>query len=139
MSAALSLTLSLPTPNLKILVVDDDGDLRHALAEALGDDATEVVEACNGTEAEQILYADAAEGRPFDLLVTDIRMPGRTGLEVLRNLRARGSTMPVILMSGFADAAAITEGTTMQRALLFAKPFDVDDLRTVIHNLDASS
>ena len=121
--------------NMKVLVVEDDDEMRHALVLALSSDAA-VFEACNGAVAERMLLEH--DGSPFDVLVTDIRMPGKSGLELLRSLRARGSSMPVILMSGFADAEAITEQTASQRALLFSKPFDVDDLRTAIVNIDAA-
>lgn len=118
-----------------MLVVEDDDELRRTLVESLESDGSAVWEACNGVVAERILFDDG--GRRFDVVVTDIRMPGRTGLDVLRNLRARGSTIPVILMSGFADAA-LAEQTASQRVLLFSKPFDIDDLRTAVLNIDAA-
>jgi len=124
-------------PRVKVLVVEDDDDLRRTLVEALESDGSDVWDACNGVVAERILFDDG--GRRFDVVVTDIRMPGRTGLDVLRNLRARGSTIPVILMSGFADGAELAEQTASQRVLLFSKPFDIDDLRTAVLNIDAAA
>jgi len=119
---------------MKVLVVEDDDELRRTLVEALESDGAAVWNACNGVVAERMLFD---EGHRFDVVVADIRMPGRTGLEVLRSLRARGSTIPVILMSGFADSAALTEQTASQRVLLFSKPFDIDDLRTAVLNIEA--
>ncbi|CAN5901871.1 hypothetical protein BH11MYX4_BH11MYX4_40980 [soil metagenome] len=121
--------------SMKVLVVEDDDEMRSALVLALSSDAA-VFEACNGAVAERMLMEHDAS--PFDVLVTDVRMPGRSGLELLRNLRARGSTMPVILMSGFADGGAISDQIAPQRALLFSKPFDVDDLRTAVVNIEAA-
>ncbi|HSO37979.1 MAG TPA: response regulator [Labilithrix sp.] len=120
---------------MKVLVVEDDDEMRSALVLALSSDAA-VFEACNGAVAERMLLEHDAS--PFDVLVTDVRMPGRSGLDLLHNLRARGSTMPVILMSGFADGGAIHDQIAPQRALLFSKPFDVDDLRTAIVNIEAA-
>jgi len=119
----------------KVLVVEDDDELRRTLVEALESDGASVWGACNGVVAERILFDDG--GHRFDVVVTDIRMPGRTGLDVLRSLRARGSTIPVILMSGFADGAALAEQTASPRVVLFSKPFDIDDLRTAVLNIDA--
>ena len=117
---------------MKILVAEDDEELRSALAMALSGDGADVVEACNGAVAERLL-----EDELFDVVVTDIRMPGRSGLELLHGMRSRGSAIPVILMSGFADAEAIAGETPNERSLLFSKPFDIDDLRTAILNIDA--
>jgi len=120
---------------IKVLVVEDDDELRRTLVEALESDGASVWDACNGAVAERILFDDG--GHPFDVIVTDIRMPGRTGLDVLRSLRERGSTTPVILMSGFADGAVLSEQSASQRVVLFSKPFDIDDLRTAVLNIDA--
>ncbi len=115
----------------RILIVEDDDELRRILVDQLGADGADVAEACNGAVAERLLLE-----RTFDVLVTDIRMPGRSGLQLLHTLRERGSRIPVILMSGFADVSEIPTGAA-SRTLVFAKPFDVDDLRTAIANVDA--
>lgn len=136
MSGAAQLAYRAKAARTRVLIVEDDDELRRVLVEALESDGAEVWDAGNGAIAERMLFDDG-ECR-FDLVVTDIRMPARTGLELLRDLRARGSTIPVILMSGFADGAAIAEQTASQRALLFSKPFDVDDLRTAVLNIEAA-
>ena len=135
MRVAVPLAFRARPARTKVLIVEDDDELRRVLVEALEGDGAEVWDACNGAVAERILFDD---GGRFDVVVTDIRMPGRTGLELLRDLRARGSTIPVILMSGFADGASIAGQTASQRALLFSKPFDVDDLRTAVMNIEAA-
>ena len=123
-----------PAPRRRVLLVEDDDDLRKTLAACLRADGAELAEACNGGDAERMLLE-----RPFDfdVLVTDIRMPGRTGLQLLRSLRERGSRIPVVLMSGFVDAAEPSGQVSPERTFLFAKPFDIDDLRTAIVNIDA--
>ena len=135
MSAAVPLAFRSRLSRTRVLIVEDNDELRSVLVEALQGDGADVWDACNGAEAERILFDH--EGS-FDVVVTDIRMPGRTGLDLLQGLRARGSTIPVILMSGFADGTTIAEQTASQRALLFSKPFDVDDLRTAILNIEAA-
>ena len=90
MSAAAQFAHRAKAAKTKVLLVEDDDELRRVLVEALESDGAEVWNACNGAVAERILFDDG--GRRFDVVVTDIRMPGRTGLELLRALRARGST-----------------------------------------------
>ena len=89
-----------------IAVVDDDEDIRDALSDllfAMGYNC----KAFDGAEA--FLAADAT-GR-FDCLITDIRMPGMSGLELLQQLQAAGSTMPVIVVT------SVTDPVTRSRAL----------------------
>ena len=64
-----------------ILIVDDDPDIHHLLAVALGSGKYLIADAYNGLEA-----LSALEARPCDLVITDIRMPGVDGLELLRRI-----------------------------------------------------
>lgn len=90
-----------PTPYqgsaLRILLAEDEDDVRETYAEALGAHDHEVVTAIDGAEAIRLL----AESR-FDVVITDHSMPGRTGLDVARAATALPSPVPVILLSGFA-------------------------------------
>jgi DNA-binding response OmpR family regulator len=72
----------------------------------------------------------------FDLLVSDIRMPVCSGLQILESLRLARWPMPAILMTAFGDeqTRARAEGLG---AVIFMKPFDMDDLRTAVLNLIA--
>jgi DNA-binding response OmpR family regulator len=79
---------------MKILVVDDDLDLLGLIAYALRQAGYFVLEAANGLDAWQTLYAE----RP-DLVVLDVNLPGIDGLEVLRRTRAAGLSTPVILLT----------------------------------------
>jgi len=119
----------------KVLIVAVDDELHRALVQALEEDGAEVSAACDGPIARRILFD---EGGRFDVVITEIGMRGLAGLELLRDLRAHGSTVPVILMSGFGDGAAIAEQCASRRALLFTKPFDIDDLRMAVMNIEAA-
>ena len=120
---------------LRVLLAEDDDDLRTELARVLADDGAVVVEARDGAEAAERL----ADGAIFDAIVTDVRMPGKTGLELLRELRAKGVRTPAIVMTGFGDGLWASQGLGLEGAFVFAKPFDVDDLRTALQNLDAAN
>jgi DNA-binding response OmpR family regulator len=66
-----------------------------------------------------------------DLLISDVRMPTCTGMQILEQLRAAHWQTPVILMTAFGDAATRQHAKALG-AVLFDKPFDIDDLRTAV-------
>jgi CheY-like chemotaxis protein len=119
---------------LRVLLAEDDDALRAELSRVLADDGAIVAEARDGLEAADRLANDG----PFDAIVTDVRMPGKTGLEVLRELRAKGVRTPAIVMTGFGDGLWASQGLGLEGAFVFAKPFDLDDLRTAVQNLDVA-
>jgi two-component system response regulator AtoC len=90
-----------PVP--RILVVDDEEGVRSFLAEALEDAGHSVAQAGNGDDA-----AERLQREPFDLLITDLRMPGIHGLELVRRARAEHPALPVIVLTahGTVDSAA---------------------------------
>lgn len=118
----------------RVLLVEDDDEMRRLVAKALAADGAEIVEARDGVEAGEILHDDG----PFQLVVTDIRMPRRTGIDLLRTLREGGSKIPAIIMTGFGDGLWAAYGLSLDKTLVFSKPFDIDDLRTAVRNLDVS-
>jgi two-component system response regulator MprA len=79
---------------LAILVVDDDAGLRKALRRVLTANGFEVEEAAGGTEALAELRS-----RSFDLVVLDVMMPGRDGIEICEQLRAEGDGLPVLMLT----------------------------------------
>jgi FixJ family two-component response regulator len=90
-------TIGLLSPPL-IAVVDDDEAMRHALSELL-----EVIAMnCRTFERAEAFLASYAPGI-FDCLVTDLRMPGMSGLELLRQLKARNSSLPVIVVTSSTE------------------------------------
>lgn len=122
----------------KVVVAEDDPDLRHLVAEGLRRDGYDVEEAEDGFAlAERIERTDL---EPVDLIISDVLMPGRTGLELLMDLRnpfrPGVCNTPVILITAFGDDQTHHHADTLG-AFLFDKPFDVDDLRTCAISLVA--
>lgn len=105
------------------VVIDDDLSVRRALARLLASAGYEVITCAS---AEEFLAMPSVP-RPM-CLVTDVRMPGMTGLDLLDVLRTREPSLPVILLSGDADAdvAAYAHAAGAVRFLL--KPFASEDL-----------
>jgi DNA-binding NtrC family response regulator len=67
-----------------------------------------------------------------DIIVSDIRMPGFSGIDVLSAIRRVDLQVPVILITGFGSAEVAAEAQQLGAASLFTKPFDLDDLRTAL-------
>ena len=109
----------------RILVVEDDADVRRVIVECLGLIGYAVSEAPNGNEG----LAAIASDKP-DLLVVDYVMPDMTGAEVISKAREMVGDIPVILATGYADMAAV-ERLVGQPAIL-RKPFDIHSLGTAV-------
>lgn len=110
-----------------ILIADDDASVREIVSEILIDAGYETVIVRDGNEA--LLRT---QKQKFDLLVLDVHMPVRNGLEVLRELKKQGSSVPVIMMSGSPTISTLKEAITFGSVTLFEKPVRPETfLRTV--------
>jgi CheY-like chemotaxis protein len=105
----------------RVLVVDDVAGLRMTLAANLELDGFDVVEAENGAEA----LARARE-QDFDVVLTDIRMPGMSGVELFRQLRRLRPGLPVVLMTAFTIENLIRDALREGAYMVVAKPFNVE-------------
>lgn len=110
----------------RVLVVEDDDELRSSLASVLLEEGYAVEEARNGLDALRVLGSDGG-GAAFDLIVTDHRMPVGLGLDLVELLRRGGIDIPVILITAFPDAH-LRERARRLGALVLAKPFRVETL-----------
>lgn len=122
---------------VRILLAEDDYEMRDLVASALRKDGYEVVDIPDGGRllvqiAESYLAGKAYDA--YDLVISDVRMPVCSGLQILEGLRRARWTAPVILMTAFGDEQTRTRAHMLD-AILFDKPFDVDDLRTAVMNL----
>lgn len=112
----------------RVVVADDDQAMRALCAAQLRDEGYEVLEARNGAELVRIIHRFEHAGARLDLILTDVRMPGFDGLEVLEYLKYARLAVPVIVMTAFGDALVHREAEDLDAALVLDKPFDVDDL-----------
>jgi DNA-binding response OmpR family regulator len=121
----------------RVLVADDDAEMRRLVAETLRRDDYEVVEESDGGRLLvriAAIYAFEHTVDPFDLIVSDIRMPVCSGLDILKGLRDAHWTTPVILMTAFGDDETRRRAESLG-ALLFDKPFQMNALRLVVRTL----
>jgi excisionase family DNA binding protein len=102
----------------RILVVDDEQAVRDLLAKTLETADYEVDTAPDGATAIEYLKANG-----YDLLVTDLRMPGMDGLSVIREGRRKSADMPVIVITGYSSEASAIEAINLGVSGYLTKPF----------------
>lgn len=123
--------MALAAPSL-VLVAEDDDELRYLIVRALRRDGHDVLAAADGTSLQAALSGARKYGRDPDLIVTDVRMPGMSGLEVVRWLRDHECAIRTVLVSAFADDETVRAARALGVLHVLSKPFDLDDLRTVV-------
>jgi DNA-binding NtrC family response regulator len=111
----------------KILVVDDERSMRELLAIVLKREGYDVMLADSGKTA-----IAALERAPVDLLISDIKMPDMTGLEVLRGAKALDPALEAIMMTAFASQETAIEALRLGACDYLIKPFDVDELKVKV-------
>jgi len=114
-----------PSAACRVLVVEDDAEVRRAIAEGLGLLGHRVTEACDGAAG-----LAALETGPHDLMVVDYAMPGMNGAEVIARARERFGALPVILATGYADMAEV--GRVLGTQSILIKPFDIATLAEAV-------
>ena len=111
---------------LRILVVEDEKALAHIIAMMLGGPASKVTTAKNGWEA---LMKIGAAARPFDVVITDHRMPRVTGLELVRRLRTKDFGGKILVLSAHLADEEISAYEELNVDMMMTKPFDFDELQ----------
>ncbi len=115
----------------RILVVDDEPNVRTVLTMLLEDDGYEVKTAANGDEAIALLEAGAG----VDLVISDLKMPGTDGLAVLKRLREMGHGAPLIMITAYGSIEKAVEAMKSGAADFITKPFNKDVIRHVVHQI----
>jgi DNA-binding NtrC family response regulator len=116
----------------RVLVVDDEALLRWSLAEMLSAVGYTVVEARDGREA-RLAFADT--DHPIDAVLLDLKLPDATGLQLLREARARCLTCPIIVMTAFGAAETVDAALAGGAVKVVTKPFDLDDMLRLVRQV----
>jgi two-component system response regulator AtoC len=111
----------------RVLVVDDDSDVRTSLAELLSEEGAEVSVATSAEEALSLL----SSVRP-DLVLSDVRMAGLSGLDLLRLVRERAPSTDVVLMTAYEDMPTVVAAMRHGASEFLTKPLDLHELRAVL-------
>lgn len=116
--------------NSRILLVEDDDSIRELIEEMLSDEGYALTAVRNGLEAKEIL-----KNQKFDLIITDFKMPGLDGVELIRWCRIQNIQSSVMFMTGAGklvpdDASAVSDS----HATIFPKPLNFEKFLQTIHN-----
>jgi DNA-binding NtrC family response regulator len=111
----------------RVLVVDDEPGVRESIADALSEQGMLVRVAPDGRRALDVLAEESA-----DIILTDIRMPGLDGLELLRRLKMQAPGIDVVMMTAFDDMPTVATAMREGAANFLTKPLDLHDLRRVL-------
>lgn len=117
------------TEKIKVLITDDDGDLRELLTEAVRNWGYTVSVAKDGEEALRRLRMDR-----YDIVITDLMMPGMDGLTLLGKIKQLDRDILVILITGYATILTAVKAIEVGAYDYIAKPFRLDELMIVIKN-----
>jgi len=121
----------------RVLVVDDDADMRALLSDELRQEGYEVIEAADGAEA--VL---AVRNQEFGVILMDKNMPGPSGLDLLPGFRRTYPRTHIIMMTAFGDVPSYTEATGKGATDYLFKPFRIEEMKMAIRKalgLDATS
>ena len=116
----------------KVLIAEDEGPIRRVIAHVLKNAGFEV-ELCEDGQAASDRFAAAPNS--FALVITDLSMPRRNGLELIRDLQARRQNVPIVLMSGDVQRYGGDNVVQGRYLLQLAKPFLPDELLAVVRKL----
>jgi signal transduction histidine kinase/ActR/RegA family two-component response regulator len=117
---------------IRVLVVDDETHVREVLIEALEAEGCEVVSAESG-EIALAIYDQY--GGKFDAVFTDIGMPAMSGWELCTEIRERSKTMPLAIISGWADAISVQTRDAVKADWIVAKPFDINKICNIAQEI----
>lgn len=116
-------------PHGRVLLVDDEAMVVRVIARLLSRAGFDVT---IHTDSLAALRAIESEPQGFDVMVTDMTMPGMSGIELARGATAAGATMPVVLLSGWIDAEAERQARAAGIARVLSKPIQVATLVEVV-------
>jgi DNA-binding NtrC family response regulator len=114
-------------PDIDLLLVDDDDELRTDMASYLGSRGYRVQSCCDGEEA-----LAQADRRAFDVAILDVAMPGLDGIEVLRRLKSRGAESEVVMLTGEGTIESAVEAMKLGAREFLSKPIGLRDLDRIV-------
>lgn len=115
---------------MRLLLVEDDIDLAEGLAASLRQSGHAVDWVVSGTEADRVLQSS-----DYDLILLDLNLPGKSGLEVLRGLRSRRKPVPVLIVSARDETDDRVRGLDLGADDYLTKPFDLSELEARVRAL----
>lgn len=112
-----------------LLVLDDEADMLQLVRRGLELDGYVVHTAASAEEAATVLRREKV-----DLLLLDLRLPGMSGLDLMRKLRNDGSQVRMVVISAHSSVSTVEEAMTLGAAAYLVKPFELKDLRRAVRS-----
>jgi two-component system alkaline phosphatase synthesis response regulator PhoP len=116
--------------NARILLVEDESNLRRTLTDLLKSDGYQVQSSGDGMEAQQLALKN-----PFDVIILDVMLPSRNGFEVCRHLREHGINTPILMLTARTELTSKVQGFKAGSDDYLTKPFDTPELEARIEAL----
>lgn len=117
---------------MKILIVDDDEIVVRSCMRILEAEGMEI-QVANSVEIGEKLLTDQTTAPPFELILTDVKMPGQDGFEMIRRAREIQADIPILMMTGYLTAKTMEKGRCYGADNYIAKPFTPDELVDAVH------
>ena len=114
----------------RILIVDDNTELREILEEYLRGEGGDIDGASNGKEA-----LSKQSQTPYDVIVTDLNMPEVSGMEMIRKIKQENDVTEFIIITGYASLDSAVEAVKMGAFDYIVKPFRMEELKVVVKNV----
>jgi len=115
---------------IRLLIVDDENDLRDLLSQILGSEGYEIVTACDGDEAIRILGEES-----FDAALLDILMPNRSGFEVLKHITKNHPATKSIMLTGYTDLKVAIEAKEKGAVEFISKPYKLETVLSTLQRV----
>ena len=112
---------------MKVLIVDDSAIMRKVITKALGELPSAIVEAEDGLQA-----TSKSQSETFDVILMDWNMPNKSGIEALTEIRSRGDTTPVIMVTTESEKERVLEAIKSGASDYIIKPFKPEDIHQKI-------
>jgi DNA-binding NtrC family response regulator len=117
---------------IRALVIDDDIDLRSALTDYISQMNITVRTAGNVAEAQRLIQTEA---NPFDLVLVDLKIPGGSGMDVLKTARARSLNTLVTIITGYASMETAIDAIRLGAYNYITKPFSLNEIGVQVRNM----
>jgi two-component system response regulator AtoC len=124
------------SPNVRVLIVDDESLIRWSLAETLTDEGYGVLEAADGQRALEALRDTP---RPVDVVMLDYRLPDSNGLQLLGKIRTLSPRSRVVMMTAHGTPEVIAEALRLGAVCVINKPIEMREVASLVSRVHASS
>lgn len=114
----------------KILIVDDQPGIRIVLQEVLKNEGYAIQTAGSGLEAVELL-----KNEDFDALLTDMKLPGMNGVEILQHAADLNKKLVIMMMTAYGEQELVDQAKSLGAAHFFKKPFEIIEVRETINEL----